>query len=128
MGFDYHIAYLLPPNASPIMLRLVLVFAFAQAFHYAVWIRLVPELSRERKAPRSFSASYRALTAEFGHWVIAGTGLAIVVLVVAAVFALKEARSGYLRFALFHGYLELAFLAVAWLESGKVGTGERGLQ
>jgi hypothetical protein len=116
MGFGYHMSALTPPGASTFAVRLVLLFAFTQAFHYAVWLRLVPELKRRRRAPRSFAASYNALSREFGSWFMICVLLGMVALALGAVFALREAREAYLGFALFHGYLELAFIAVGWLE------------
>lgn len=117
MDWGYHLLTLTPATASEWWLRLVLVFAFAQAFHYAVWVRLVPELGRTRRAPRGFSASYRALQTDFGVWPLLLVAASMLLLALGAVFALRESREAYLRFALFHGYLELAFMAVAWLEA-----------
>jgi hypothetical protein len=117
MDVGYHSRVLAPFSAPELGVRLVLVFAFAQAFHYSVWVRLMPELSRERRAPRTFQASYRALSAEFGPWLVFGIVLSMVALALSAVFALRAARETYLEFALFHGYLELAFIAVFWLEA-----------
>lgn len=96
--------------------RLVLLFAFAQAMHYGVWLRLLPEEDRARETPRTFSASFAALRADWGRagtWVI---GLVTLVLAVWAVADLYEARMGYLRLVLFHGYFELAAVALLWTE------------
>jgi hypothetical protein len=116
MDWGYHLGVLTPGAASPFWVRLVLLFAFAQAFHYAVWMRLVPELERKRRAPRSFRASYAALNREFGTWPMLLVCAAMVALAIGSLWALRDSRETYLRFALFHGYLELAFLSVAWLE------------
>lgn len=99
-------------------LRLVLVYAFAQSVHYAVWLRLIPEDDRERPAPRSFSSSLRALRADLGGPLLAG---ALIVFVGLALWALRDlaaARTGYFRVALFHGYLELCALGL-WLVEGR---------
>lgn len=107
------------PSASPEMAaRLLLAFAFAQAVHYSVWLRLIPEYDRPQETPRSFRASFRALVADLG-----GPVLFAVVLVSLAIIAwgwidLAQARDGYLSLALFHGHLELAVLALFWAEKG----------
>lgn len=96
--------------------RLVLLFAFAQAMHYGVWLRLLPEEDRERATPRTFSASFAALREDWGRvgtYVIGGVAL---VLAVWAVIDLYDARMGYLRLVLFHGYFELAAVALLWTE------------
>ncbi len=96
--------------------RLLLLFAFAQAVHYGIWLRLIPEQVRERPAPRPFRASLRALHRDLGGWLL---GLATAVGVILALWAtidLAAARTGYFRLALFHGYLELCVLAVWWIE------------
>jgi len=87
--------------------RLVLLFCFAQAVHYGVWLRMVPEEDRDRPTPRSFAASYRALRAELSPLILIAAALATVGLAVWACVDLVAARSGYFRFARFHGSLEL---------------------
>ncbi len=98
----------LPPRLAG---RLVLTFAFLQSLHYAVWLRLVPEDARVRRAPRPFLASWAALQRDLGRpLLVAGAALALVVAAWGA-FDLAQAREGYLRLATFHGYLELAAAA-----------------
>lgn len=87
--------------------RLVLLYCFAQAVHYGVWLRMVPEDDRERPTPRSFRASYRALREEIHPLILAGFALAAVALAIWACVDLVGARTGYFRFARFHGTLEL---------------------
>jgi hypothetical protein len=104
-------------DAHPIFaLRTVLFFAFAQSVHYAVWLRLVPEDDRGREAPRSFTSSFRALRFDLGAWLLAGAVVTAVALLGWALVDLPAARNGYLRVAAFHGYLELAALALFVLE------------
>jgi hypothetical protein len=96
--------------------RFVLLFAFAQAMHYGVWLRLLPEEDRQRHTPRTFSASFAALRADWGRagtWII---GLVTLVIAGWAVLDVYEARMGYLRLVLFHGYFELAAVALLWTE------------
>jgi hypothetical protein len=107
-------AYQLAPFAEPeIATRWVLAFAFAQSVHYTIWLRLVPEEDREREGPRGFASSYRALVADLGKPIVWATALGTLGLAIWAAFDLVAARSGYLRFAVFHGQLELC--AGAWL-------------
>lgn len=96
--------------------RLVLLFAFAQAMHYGVWLRLLPEEDRQRATPRSFAASFRALRSDWGRIGTYAIGLVALVMAVWAVIDLYQARMGYLRLVLFHGYFELAAVAMLWTE------------
>jgi hypothetical protein len=96
--------------------RVVLVFAFAQAVHYGIWLRLIPEDDRPRDTPRTFSASLRALENDVGKWVLGGAMVVAVGVAVWAVLDLAAARIGYLRMALFHGYLELIAAALLFVE------------
>jgi hypothetical protein len=107
-----HVASLAPELSHSWALRLVLLYAFAQAVHYGVWLRLVPEDDRPRVTPRSFRASYRALRDELGVLLLAGFALASIGLAVWACVDLVEARTGYLRFARFHGMLELTAISL----------------
>jgi hypothetical protein len=109
-----HVESLAPALSHGWALRLVMLYAFAQAVHYGVWLRLVPEDDRPRVTPRSFRASYRALRDELGTLVLAVFALASVGLAIWACVDLVEARTGYLRFARFHGMLELTAIAL-WL-------------
>lgn len=117
---DTHLRSLAPNLAAPWGLRLVLLYAFAQSVHYGVWLRLIPEDDRPRPTPRSFRASYHALERELGHVVLGVFACMAVGLALWACFDLVEARSGYLRFARFHGMLELTAIGL-WLASGRRG-------
>jgi hypothetical protein len=114
-------------DAHPLFaLRMVLFFAFAQSVHYGVWLRLVPEDDRGREAPRSFGSTYRALRADLGAWPLLLLGLLALGLIGYALHDLRGARDGYLRIAAFHGYLELAAIALFALE-GTPGATDRRL-
>jgi hypothetical protein len=110
------------PVANPerFAARLVLLFAFAQAAHYAVWVRLVPELARPSSTPRSFSQSYRALTRELGRVVVIGALLAAAGFAAWAAVDVAAARTRYLQIAFFHGYLEIAAAAL-FFARGRLG-------
>lgn len=111
-----HIGDLAPFAGPSLGVRLVLAYAFAQAVHYAIWLRLVPEEDREREAPRSFVSSWRALRAELGAPLLALAALLALGLAAWAACDLAQARHGYLRFAVFHGQLEVAAAALLWAE------------
>ncbi|MDF2692160.1 MAG: hypothetical protein K0S65_543 [Labilithrix sp.] len=118
------IADALAPLSDPVMAdRLVLAFAFAQSVHYAVWVRLVPEVDRPRPGLRSFASSLQALVEDFGAPLVVLAGLVTMGLVVWACRSLVEARDGYLRLAIFHGPLELGAATLLLLERGRIRSG-----
>lgn len=109
----------LAPRAPPVLaLRLVLAFAFLQSVHYGIWLRLVPEDDRPRAAPRPWRATWRALVEDFGVVPLVIFGALALGIAAWAVVDLTQARLGYLRLAVFHGYLELAVGAL-WLIEGR---------
>jgi hypothetical protein len=108
-----HARQLAPFAGAEVGLRWVLAFAFAQSVHYTIWLRLVPEEDREREGPRGFASSYRALASDLGQPLVIATVLGTLFIAGWAVLDLIAARAGYLRFAVFHGQLELC--AGAWL-------------
>ena len=115
-GLDSNAQAYAPGAEVPWAMRVVLSFAFLQAVHYAVWLRLVPEDARPRPAPRPFRASWRALRDDLGRPLL---GLALLLALGIATWGaldLIAAREGYLRLATFHGYLELAVAALLVLE------------
>ena len=115
-GLDSNAQAYAPGAEVPWAMRVVLSFAFLQAVHYAVWLRLVPEDARPRPAPRPFRASWRALRDDLGRPLL---GLALLLALGIAIWGavdLIAARAGYLRLATFHGYLELAVAALLVLE------------
>lgn len=122
MAAGYHLGQLAPGLAEPWALRLVLLFAFAQAVHYGIWLRLIPEEDRPQPSPRTYAASLRALERDSGPLLLWGSLALLSGLALWAVFDLVEARAGYLRLALFHGYLELAAAALLFVE------GRRGFE
>ena len=99
-------------------LRLLLIFAFAQAAHYAIWTRLIPDDARPRPGLRSFAGSYRALIADCGRPLVIAALLVTGGLAAWALFEPASARIAYLRLALFHGPMELA-VALLWILEGR---------
>lgn len=115
-------ASLTPNPMDPNSIRFVILYAFAQATHYVVWLRLVPEDDRPNKSPRSYGQSFRALTSDLGSLLLWLSVIGALGLIGWALVAPGAARDGYLRWAFFHGHLELAAGALLWAE-GKIGFG-----
>lgn len=92
-------------------LRLVAIFAFMQAIHYVVWLRLIPQRLDERTAPPTIRRSTTRLRRDFGR---VGFAALIVLTVAVPVAALAHdaasVRSLYLLAAIAHGWLELAIV------------------
>ena len=116
LGMRYLAWTLSPDPLSPLAPRLVLLYAFAQATHYIVWLRLMPEDDRPSKTPRSYRQSFRALAGDIGGWILWLSVIGALGLISWAFFGPGEARDGYLRLAFFHGHLELAAGALLWAE------------
>lgn len=111
-SLEDHFASLAPGLDPTWATRWVVAFAFAQAVHYGLWLRVMPEESRERPSPRSWKASLRALEHDFGAPFLVASVLLTVGIASWGLFDLTQAREGYLRLALFHGPLELAVLGL----------------
>ncbi len=107
---------LAPPNSGVWAERLTVLFVFAQAAHYVVWLRLVPEDDRPGSAPRSYRQTYRAMVKDVGGIVMWLTLIGALLFAVWAFHSVGGARNAYLRAAFFHGHLELIAVAVLWAE------------
>jgi len=116
MGMEYQLWRLTPGIDPALGIRLVLLFAFAQAIHYAVWLHLIPDDDRERATPATFARSYRELCAVMGPWVVGIAGALALGFVGWAIFDLMAANHGYFRLARFHGHLELCAATLLLLE------------
>ena len=95
--------------------RLLLLYCYAQMFHYSVWLQLVPEEDRARPTPRSFHQSVLALRADLSGLLLGGALVAMVGLWLWAVVDVWASRVAYFRLATFHGYLELCALGLWWV-------------
>ncbi len=116
LGMRYLTWTLSPTQTGPLAERLVVLYAFAQATHYVVWLRLMPEDDRPSKTPRSYRQSFRALSGDIGGWILWLSVVGALALIGWAFFGPGVARDGYLRLAFFHGHLELAAGALLWAE------------
>jgi len=107
----HHLYSLAPEGVSfELGVRLVLLFAFAQSVHYGVWLRAIPEEDRPQPTPRSFSRGWNALREEGSLMAMIVFAVLTVLLIAWSAFDVSAARTGYLRFALAHGFLEVAVL------------------
>ena len=107
-----------PGVPAPWGARLVMSFAFLQSVHYLIWLRMIPDEAHPRETPRSYRQSLRTLRTELGS-VCLGVAIALALgIALWGVFDLANARTGYLRLALFHGHLEIAALTWLWLRKG----------
>lgn len=91
---------LAPGLAPDIATRLVLVFAFAQALHYAAWLSWLPSVTRPATTLRK----------DLGPILTLGFTAIGVAVLVSACFDPIATRTGYLSLVLFHGWLELAVI------------------
>ena len=105
-----------PPRSGVWAERLTVIFVFAQAAHYVVWLRLIPEDDRPGEAPRSYRQTYRAMAADVGGVVLWMGFVAALVFGVWAFASPGGARDAYLKVAFFHGHLEIIAIAVLWGE------------
>ncbi|HTR53340.1 MAG TPA: hypothetical protein VMJ10_21750 [Kofleriaceae bacterium] len=92
--------------------RLLLFFIFTQAFHYAVWLRLIPEEARERATPRSWRASWHAFKQDSGPFAARATiALSLAVPVAALVAGVVRTRALYVTASEFHATVEAILVA-----------------
>ena len=90
--------------------RALFLYAFGQALHFAIWLRLVPELERPSKVPHSFRRALALFEADFGRW--ARPLLAVCVASLPLIlFGGGVAREAYFALTYFHVGLEAAALA-----------------
>lgn len=103
-----------PWNEDPdLLMRGVVAFAFGQSVHYYVWLKAIPDTLHSHPIPTSFRQSVRLLGEDFGPQ----AALLVVYLVAAStalwfIFDMASARSAYFLIAGFHGYVEIAGLAL----------------
>jgi len=99
-------------------MRLVASYAFAQAMHYVIWIRLVPQRMDPRPAPPTFARTVSRLRDDFGR-----VGLVLLVVVSLAfplatlAFDALDVRYVYLLVIVAHGWLELAMFAALGVQA-----------
>ena len=109
-------------DVSPVWaMRWLMVYAFGQGLHYALWLRLVPEDDRARATPRSFRSSWVALVGDLG---LPFLGLMAALFLGLLTYGWTNAGASrllYLQLTGFHAYLEVALALVAWAEHRRPG-------
>lgn len=103
--------------SSPYRKRCLVAFAFTQALHYGLWIRVVPEEARERATPRPWVASWRAYKADAGRGFarMSVLGALLVPLAVVALGAVR-ARSLYVSASEFHASVEAVLVCILLMD------------
>lgn len=109
-------ATFIPTPDSPKAAALLTLFAFTQSAHYAAWFYLIPEEDRPGTSPQGFAKSYQSLLRDCGTVLVFITGLLTICFITWGVFDLAGARLNYLRFAGFHGYLEVLVMTLMLTE------------
>ncbi len=90
------------------------VYAFGQALHYFVWLKAIPDQFHSHDVPTSFRQSLQLLSQDFGRAVaLALVFISVVSIVIWSFMSLQEARMIYFCLAGYHGYLEIAGLALS---------------
>lgn len=98
-------------GAGPLWLkRAVFIYALGQSLHYAVWLRLMPEVDRPTPNPKPFRAQLASLRADLGAWLWPAVSLAALALL-AMLLGQGGARQLYFTLSFFHVGLEAAGLA-----------------
>jgi len=122
-GPDFDLAPALAPGLDPVMAnRLVLVYAFLQALHYVIWLRLIPSTQSQTPAASTFRRSLASLRADFGAVALAAiVVVALAVPTLACVYEPARVRDLYLSVALFHGWLELAVIGYLVVTRQRLG-------
>jgi hypothetical protein len=108
--------------AAPASTRATAMFAFAQAVHYVVWLRLMPNAQSRARAATTFRADVASLRRDFGAGGVAA--IAIVAVTVPALACLHGAAlvsEVYLSLAVFHGWLELAVIGHLVVTGDRLG-------
>ena len=89
--------------------RAVFVYALGQALHYAVWLRLMPEVDRSTPVPKPFRVQLASWRADLGRWWWPSVAL-VVVAGLAMLLGAGAARQLYFTLSFFHVGLEAAAL------------------
>ena len=98
------------PDASPaIQQRALFAYAFGQALHYSIWVRLVPDVDRPASVPQSFRVAWQRLRADLGRWAVP-LAAACALAPAAILLGGSSGREAYFTLVYFHVGLEAAAL------------------
>lgn len=112
MDLNYQLARLAPGLDPSLGVRVVLLYTFCQSVHYGIWLRLVPDEDRMRPTPPPFRTAFLQLWRDFQTPAMLVALALCVTFAVWAVFDLMQANHGYFRVVRFHGFIELAAIAL----------------
>lgn len=88
-------------------------FAFGQGLHYFVWLKAIPDQYHYHETPTSFRQSFSLLSRDFGKAVATALILSSLgAVMIWSFMSFEKARLVYFSLAAFHGYLEIAALAL----------------
>lgn len=104
------LGHLLPSNDSAWISRGLFLYAFGQSLHYAVWLRLMPEVDRSAPVPWSFRKAFGELKLDLRHWTWLAIGLCAIATMAMLVVGVR-ARDVYFVLVYFHIALEAAAFA-----------------
>lgn len=91
-----------------------IAYGFGQMLHYFVWLKVIGDQFHYHEMPTSFRQSFRLLQNDFGKiGVIRVLGIVIMSTFIWIFFRYPQARLIYFCLAAFHGFLEIAGLALA---------------
>jgi hypothetical protein len=101
-------------GADSFWLHACSVYAFGQALHYFVWLKAIPDQFHTHDVPTTFRQSLKLLSEDFGRTIsIALVMISVGSIVIWSFMSLQEARMIYFCLAGYHGYLEIAGLALS---------------
>jgi hypothetical protein len=107
--------WLTPGVALSLALPLALTHAFSDSVHYLTWLSLIPEEEIRSEGSLTFRMSARSLRRDLGLVGLSLVGLALALVLGGSLLDLGLTRRYYFAAAGFHGYLELAALALLWV-------------
>jgi hypothetical protein len=90
--------------------RALFLYAFGQSLHFAMWLRVMPEVDRPSPTPWSWRRALVALRADFGRLTMPLIGLCVLSVPVILIGG-GVARESYFALTYFHFGLEAAALA-----------------
>ena len=101
---------LIGAGAGPVWLkRTVFIYALGQSLHYAVWLRLMPEVDRSTANPKPFAVQLASLRMDLGRWFWPALTIAALA-APAMLLGQGAARQLYFTLSFFHVGLEAAGL------------------
>ncbi len=98
----------------------VVAYAFGQSLHYFVWMKAIPDQHHSHQVPTSFRQCYQKLTLDFTKNQLMVIVLSLLVMILVWTFVkLPIARVIYFSLAAYHGYMEMAALALVTIKAEK---------